>query len=39
MKFTEAKLEKGFKALLGNEGYPHSLGSRLLRTNESEVLH
>jgi type I restriction enzyme R subunit len=38
MKFTEAKLEQAFIELLGNEGYPHFVGSRLVRADESEVL-
>jgi type I restriction enzyme R subunit len=38
MKFTEAKLEQAFTELLGNEGYPHFVGSSLVRTDESEVL-
>lgn len=38
MKFTEAKLEQAFIELLGNEGYPHFVGSSLVRKDESEVL-
>src|SRR5690554_2123348 len=38
MRFTEAKLEQVFTELLGNEGYPHVVGSSLLRTDENEVL-
>ena len=38
MKFTEAKLEQVFIALLENEGYPHFVGSSLVRSDESEVL-
>jgi type I restriction enzyme R subunit len=38
MKFTEAKLEQAFIELLGNEGYPHFVGSSLVRTDKSEVL-
>lgn len=38
MKFTEAKLEQAFIELLGNEGYPHFVGSSLVRTDDSEVL-
>lgn len=38
MKFTEAKLEQAFIELLGNEGYPHFVGSSLVRTDESEVI-
>lgn len=38
MKFTEAKLEQAFIELLGNEGYPHFVGSNLVRADESEVL-
>jgi len=37
MKFTEAKLEQVFIELLENEGYPHSLGHTISRT-EDEVL-
>lgn len=37
-KFTEAKLEQAFIELLGNEGYPHFVGSSLVRTDESELL-
>ncbi len=38
MKFTEAKLEQAFIELLGNEGYPHFVGSSLARKSEDEVL-
>lgn len=38
MKFTEAKLEEAFVELLGNEGYPHFVGSSLVRNSEDEVL-
>lgn len=38
MKFTEAKLEQAFIELLGNEGYPHFVGSSLVRSSEDEVL-
>lgn len=38
MKFTEAKLEQAFIELLGNEGYPHFVGSSLVRSTEDEVL-
>ena len=38
MKFTEAKLEQAFIKLLGNEGYPHFVGSSLVRSSEDEVL-
>ena len=43
MKFTEAKLEQAFTALLANEGYPHFVGNSIVRTSavglaESEVL-
>ena len=38
MKFTEVKLEQAFIALLGNEGYPHFVGSSLVRADEGEVL-
>jgi type I restriction enzyme R subunit len=38
VKFTEAKLEQAFIELLKNEGYPHFVGSSLVRTDESEVL-
>ena len=37
-KFTEAKLEQAFIELLENEGYPHFVGSSLIRADESEVL-
>ena len=37
MKFTEAKLEKAFTELLGNEGYPHHLGITIKRAPD-EVL-
>ncbi|MEZ4817704.1 MAG: type I restriction endonuclease subunit R [Flavobacteriaceae bacterium] len=37
MKFTEDKLEQVFTQLLGQEGYPHTLGTTLLR-NPDEVL-
>lgn len=37
MKFTEAKLEQAFIELLGNEDFPHFLGSTITRT-EDEVL-
>ncbi len=38
MKFTEAKLEQAFIELIGNEGYPHFVGSSLVRSSEDEVL-
>lgn len=38
MKFTDAKLEQVFTELLGNEGYPHLVGSSLVRIGEDEVL-
>ncbi|WP_163516806.1 type I restriction endonuclease subunit R [Gelidibacter japonicus] len=38
MKFTEAKLEQAFIELLGNEGYPHFVGSSLVRADENEVI-
>ena len=38
MKFTETKLEQAFIELLGNEGYPHFVGSSLVRADESEVI-
>lgn len=38
MKFTEAKLEQTFIELLGNEGYPHFVGSSIIRSGEDEVL-
>jgi type I restriction enzyme, R subunit len=37
MKFTEAKLEKAFTELLGNENFPHQLGITISRTAD-EVL-
>ena len=36
-KFTEAKLEEAFVEVLADEGYPHKLGSTLVRS-EDEVL-
>ncbi|WP_119079955.1 type I restriction endonuclease subunit R [Chitinophaga alhagiae] len=36
-KFTEAKLEKAFAELLGQEGYSHTLGNTIQRSND-EVL-
>lgn len=38
MKFTEAKLEESFIELLGNEGYPHFVGSSIARRSEDEVM-
>jgi type I restriction enzyme, R subunit len=38
VKFTEAKLEQAFTELLENEGYPHFVGSSLVRSGEDEVL-
>lgn len=38
MIFTEAKLEQAFIELLENEGYPHFVGSSLVRSSEDEVL-
>ncbi len=37
MKFTEAKLEKAFTELLGQEGFPHHLGITIARKSD-EVL-
>jgi type I restriction enzyme R subunit len=37
MKFTEAKLEKAFTELLGNENFPHKLGITIPRAAD-EVL-
>jgi type I restriction enzyme R subunit len=37
MKFTEAKLEKAFTELLGNENFPHQLGITISRSAD-EVL-
>ena len=37
MKFTEAKLEEAFIELLGNENFPHYLGSTISRADD-EVL-
>jgi len=37
MKFTEAKLEQAFVELLGDEGYPHCMGSTISRADD-EVL-
>ena len=36
MKFTEAKLEKSFTELLGNENFPHQLGITI-SCSEEEV--
>jgi type I restriction enzyme R subunit len=36
-KFTESKLEQAFIELLGNEGYPHHLGTTISR-KEDEVI-
>jgi type I restriction enzyme R subunit len=38
MKFTEAKLETAFTALLANEGYPHAFGAVLTLTPEEVLL-
>lgn len=38
MKFTEAKLEEAFTALLGDEGYPHFLDNTLKRLPEEVLL-
>ena len=35
-KFTEAKLEQAFIELLENEGYPHFVGSSLIRADEAK---
>ena len=37
-KFSKAKLEQAFTELLENEGYPHFVGSSLVRLSEDEVL-
>lgn len=37
MKFTEAKLEQAFIALLSNESYPHHVGGSIVRVDD-EVL-
>ena len=37
MKFTEEKLEQAFIELLGNENFPHCLGSTISRADD-EVL-
>jgi hypothetical protein len=34
MKFIEASLENGFRALLEQEGFPHHLGNALARSTE-----
>ena len=34
MKFTEAKLEQAFVELLGDEDYPHCLGSTIFREDD-----
>jgi type I restriction enzyme R subunit len=38
MKFTEAQLEKAFIELLGNEQYPHQLGTSIIRAAEEVLL-
>ena len=37
-KFTEVELEQAFVELLGNEGYPHFVGSSVVHADEDEVL-
>lgn len=39
MKFTEAKLEQAFIALLESEGYPHFVGNSFRRQSEEKVLN
>jgi len=38
MKFTEAQLEKAFIELLGNENYPHQLGTSIIRAVDEVLL-
>ncbi len=38
MKFTEEKLEKAFTELLANEGFPHHLGSTIVRGAEEVII-
>lgn len=38
MKFTEAQLEKAFIELLGNENYPHQLGTTIIRAVDEVLL-
>ena len=37
-KFTEAKLEEAFIEVLENEGYPHTLGSTIVRAEEEVII-
>ena len=38
MKFTEAQLEKAIIELLGNENYPHQLGTTIVRAVDEVLL-
>lgn len=38
LKFTEAKLEDAIITLLGEQGYPHVIGSDIKRANKEQVL-
>ncbi|EMS34038.1 Type I restriction-modification system, restriction subunit R [Mariniradius saccharolyticus AK6] len=38
MKFTESQLEKAFTELLGQQGFPHSLGIALVRKPEEVII-
>lgn len=37
-KFTEEKLENVFIELIGQEGYPHTLGTSIPRSTETVLL-
>jgi type I restriction enzyme R subunit len=37
-KFTESKLEQAFIELLGNEGYPHHLGTTISRMEDEVII-
>lgn len=36
MTFTEAKLEQAIIELLGEQGYPHSVGEHIARDDQSK---
>ncbi|EYU15498.1 type I restriction endonuclease subunit R [Photorhabdus aegyptia] len=38
LKFSEAKLEHAIIELLGEQGYPHTLGEKLVRTSKDQVI-
>ncbi|WP_340613647.1 type I restriction endonuclease subunit R [Xenorhabdus thailandensis] len=38
LKFSEAKLERAIIELLGEQGYPHTLGENLSRTDKEQVI-